>query len=139
MNTIDLHEVSKIETGIWEKQPNGYVRKVGQRSIGAVAADLDKALTKARMPYEYVSPLVAVTSVLDKSCRELWPDGKNFETFVSLEMGGNEGYVVMVNVRSGKPDDNGVYQLHRPIRVKLLTTREEAMQVYDFVFHLLGS
>lgn len=131
MKTEQLRDVPKIETLIWEKQDNGYLKKTGNRPIGEVAADLEKALKSAKLPFEYISPE-------DKWWP--WPEG---ETFVALEVGGNEGYSLYVCVREYLKDAHnrrsGKMELRHPIRIKLLTTTDEAFEVHRFVWHLLGS
>jgi hypothetical protein len=91
---------------------------------------LRKALDAAGISYEYVSNYPEA----DKG--QPWPGARDGETFVNLEPGGNEGYSLYVNVRVPSPNRDGTYTLFQPIRVKLLSTVDEALKAHGFVSYL---
>jgi hypothetical protein len=129
----EIRYAEPVETAVWEPNPDkpGYVRKVRQRTVGEIADDFGAKLESCGISgFEYLS-------TAGIGCRDVpWPEGI---TFVSLEVGGNEGYSIYVGVRSTGASPEYRHTLTMPIRVKVLAGRDDALAMYAVAFHLMGA
>lgn len=127
-----------IETAVWQKKPDGYLHRTGQRTVRDVAKEVEQSMKDAGLSYEYVS---YDRNMLDENVTLDWPTG---EVYVALQVGGNEGYKLVVYVSHAKVETYGNVRakgeiVYSPIWVKLLCSREDALKAHEHLFHVMGS
>ena len=130
---MPIPDVKKIETAEYERPVAGPWRYLRQRRISEVAAEFEWALETADISgFEYLSYKPYPGWEGD------WPRDANCH--VMLTVGGNEGYslyVVLEEFRGSGRDRRAEW---RPVmRVKLLSSRDDALAFHALAFHLLGS
>lgn len=126
-----------IEVSVFEKDEDGYLHYKCGRAVRDIAKEIEQSLTEAGISYEYVS--YERTYHEEKSFD--WPRG---DTYVSLQVGVNEGYRLVVYVKHGRFEAYpkigfGGEIVYSPIWVKLLCSREDALKAHEHLFHVMGS